>query len=207
MLEEYQDSIPHKGWFFLGNQQVESFKLFEYYKFFIDLKEKFLDEVSNYSIDEHPTPRKWEVFEEFNDAANKYWQDSDALELVADISSRQIDILEKSNIKTVNQLIEFNDEYLQKIPHQTLDKIKRQASAQKKSNKDFTHIELRNDDESVHWLHSLLPEEQPGDIYFDLEGYPFYNFRTEDTLEYLYGVAYKDESGELVFKDDLWAES
>ena len=53
MLEEYQDSIPHKGWFFLGNQQVESFKLFEYYKFFIDLKEKFLDEVSNYSIDEH----------------------------------------------------------------------------------------------------------------------------------------------------------
>ncbi len=207
MLEEYQNSIPQKGWFFLGNQQVESFKLFEYYKFFIDLKEKFLDEVSNYSIDEHPTPRKWEVFEEFNDAANKYWQDNDALELIADISSRQIDILEKSNIKTVNQLIEFDEEYLQKIPHQTLDKIKRQASAQKKSNKDFTHIELRNDDESVHWLHTLLPDEQPGDIYFDLEGYPFYNFRTEDTLEYLYGVAYKDESGELVFKDDLWAES
>ena len=62
-------------------------------------------------------------------------QDNDALELVADISSRQIDILEKSNIKTVNQLIEFNDEYLQKIPHQTLDKIKRQASAQKNQTK------------------------------------------------------------------------
>ena len=207
MLEEYQNTLPEKGWFFLGNQQVESFKLFEYYKFFIDLKDKFLDEVSNYSIDERPTPRKWEFFEEFSDAANNFWQDNDALELVADINSRQIDILEKNNINTANQLIELEDDFLDKIPHQTLDKIKRQANAQKKSNQDFTHIELRNDEESVHWLHTLLPDEQPGDIYFDLEGYPFYNFRSEDTLEYLYGVAYKDNSGELVFKDDLWAES
>jgi len=207
MMEEYQDSVAQKGWFFLGNQQVESFKLFEYYKFFVDLKDKFLEEVSNYTIDSHPSPRKWEMFEEFSDAANQFWKDNDSLELIADISSRQIDVLEKNNITTTNQLIEFEDEFIHKIPHQTLDKIKRQASAQKKSNQDSTHIELRNDEESIHWLHTLLPDEQPGDIYFDLEGYPFYNFRTEDTLEYLYGVAYKDSTNQLVFKDDLWAES
>ena len=40
MLEEYQDSNLKKDGF-LGNQQVESFKLFEYYKFFIDLKKSF----------------------------------------------------------------------------------------------------------------------------------------------------------------------
>ena len=84
--------------------------------------------------------------------------------------------------------------------HQTLDKIKRQASAQKIKQRLYSH---RIKKYINYWLHTLLPEEQPGDIYFDLEGYPFYNFRTEDTLEYLYGVAYKDESGELVFKDDL----
>jgi uncharacterized protein len=75
------------------------------------------------------------------------------------------------------------------------------------SDDDFTHIELRNGDESIYFLHSLLPPENNGDIYFDLEGYPFYDIRSEYTMEYLYGVAYKNDDGEMIFKDDLWADN
>jgi len=206
MLEEFNEGIPESGYFFLGDERSESFKINEYYKFFIDLKNEFLETVTQYSLDEYPKPRKWEVFEEFNDAAEAFWEENNSLELVADISSRQIEVLEKEGIKTMKQLPEVLEKSFPKLAMESLDKIKRQASAQLKSTENTTHIELLNGDESIHFLHKLLPEESEGDVYFDLEGFPFYDFRTSDTLEYLYGIAYKDKDSNLIFKDDLWAE-
>ena len=207
MLESYQTSLPKNGWFFLGNENVEYFKLSEFYKFFIDLKEEFLETVNNYSLESHPTPRKWETFEEYNDAALMYWKKNKSLELIADISKRQVEILEKEGVKTITNVPRIKAKTLPKISSETLDKIKRQASAQLASDENKTHIELRNAEESIHHLHTLMPDEQNGDIYFDLEGHPFYDIRSEYTMEYLYGVAYKDEKGNLKFKDDLWADN
>ena len=207
MLETYQNKIPKYGWFFLGNEEVETFRINEFYRFFIDLKEEFLDQVNNYSLDNQPKPRKSEVFEEYSDAANLYWKENQSLELIADISSRQIDLLEKENYKTIDDVASMTENSLSKISTASLDKLKRQAFAQVNSTEDKTFIDLRNGDESIHFLHSLLPPENPGDIYFDLEGYPFYDITSEYTMEYLYGVAFRDEKNNLIFKDDLWAES
>ena len=44
-----------------------------------------------------------ENFEEFSESADKYWKDNKKLELIADISSRQIEILEKMGIQTSNK--------------------------------------------------------------------------------------------------------
>ena len=206
MLEEFNDGIPKSGYFFLGDERSEKFKIDEYYRFFIDLKNEFLETVNNYSLNEFPKPRKWEVFEEFNDAAEMFWKENRSLELIADISSRQIQVLEKEGVNSIIQVPEITEKSFPKLATESLDKIKRQASAQLSSTEDNTHIELLNGDESIHFLHKLLPDESDGDVYFDLEGFPFYDFRKSDTLEYLYGVAYKDENHNLVFKDDLWAE-
>lgn len=209
MLEssEYQQKLPKYGWFYLGNGRDVSFKLSEFYRFFIDLKDEFLDAVNSYSLENFPTPKKWENFEEFSDSAKNYWNENRKLELIADISSRQIEILEKQGYLTIDEVPKISELSFQKISYESLDKIKRQANAQLISTEKNTHIELRNGDESIHYLHTLLPPEQPGDIYFDLEGYPFFDIQSEFTMEYLYGVVYKDDSGNLVFKDDLWAEN
>ena len=207
MLEEYQKDIPKHGWFFLGNEKVEKFKIHEYYKFFLDLKNEFIDAIDSYKLDDFPKPRKWESFEEYSDAANLYWKKNRSLELIADISSRQIDILEKNNYQTIEEVSKIKDVSIQKLNSKSLDKLQRQAYAQVISNDEQTHVELRDGDESIHYLHSLLPPENPGDIYFDLEGYPFYDIRSEYTMEYLYGVAYKDDNGDTIFKDDLWADN
>ena len=206
MLEKFNEGIPESGYFFLGDERSESFKINEYYRFFIDLKDEFLDTVENYSLDVHPKPRKWEVFEEFNDAAEIFWKENSSLELIADVSSRQIQVLEKEGINSIIEVPEVIEKSFPKLATESLDKIKRQASAQLQSTDDKTHIELLNGDESIHFLHKLLPDESKGDVYFDLEGFPFYDFRKSDTLEYLYGAAYKDEKGDLIFKGDLWAE-
>ena len=132
---------------------------------------------------------------------------NNSLELIADISSRQIDILERNGYSSMKDVSNIQESSLTKLPSKSLDKLKRQANAQVLSDDDFTHIELRNGDESIYFLHSLLPPENNGDIYFDLEGYPFYDIRSEYTMEYLYGVAYKNDNGEMIFKDDLWADN
>ena len=189
MLEEFNKGIPKSGYFFLGDERSEKFKIDEYYKFFIDLKNEFLETVKNYSLNEFPKPRKWEVFEEFNDAAEMFWKENKSLELIADISSRQIQVLEKEGVNSIIQVPEITEKSFPKLATESLDKIKRQASAQLSSTEDNTHIELLNGDESIHFLHKLLPDESDGDVYFDLEGFPFYDFRKSDILEYLYGVA------------------
>ena len=76
MLEEFNNGIPESGYFFLGDERSEKFKIEEFYRFFIDLKDEFLETVNNYSLDEGPKPRKWEVFEEFSDAADKFWKEN-----------------------------------------------------------------------------------------------------------------------------------
>jgi len=205
--DEYQSELPKYGWFYLGDGKNVNFKLSEYYKFFIDLKDEFLEAVGNYSLDTIPVPKKWENFEEFSESADKYWKDNKKLELIADISSRQIEILEKNGYTKIDQIPTIKEQSFSKLSSETLDKIKRQANAQLISTDTDTHVELRNEEESIHQLHSLLPEEQPGDIYFDLEGYPFADITSEYTMEYLYGVVYKDENGKLCFKDDLWADN
>ena len=47
----------------------------------------------------------------------------------------------------------------------------------------------------------LLPLPDPGDVWLDLEGHPFYE--TARGLEYLFGWCYRDESGEVVYQA-LW---
>lgn len=205
--DEYQGDLPKYGWFYLGDGKNVNFKLSEYYKFFIDLKEEFLEAVGSYTLDTIPVPKKWENFEEFSESADKYWNDNKKLELIADISSRQIEILERNGYTKIDQIPTIKEQSFSKLSSETLDKIKRQANAQLISTDTDTHVELRNEEESIHQLHSLLPEEQPGDIYFDLEGYPFADITSEYTMEYLYGVVYKDENGKLCFKDDLWADN
>ena len=207
MLEEYQKDLPKKGWFFLGNEEVESFKLQEFYRFFLDLKEEFLETIQTYSLDTIPRPKKWESFEEYSQAANLYWGENRSLELIADISSRQIEILEKESYTTIDAVPSIKETSFTKLTSESLDKIKRQANAQLKSTEENTHVELRNGDESIYHLHTMLPEENPGDVYFDLEGYPFYDIRSSETMEYLYGAAYKNSDGEMEFKDDLWADN
>ena len=159
--------MPKKGRSFLGNDEGESYKLQEIYRFFLDLKEEFLESIQTYSLDTIPRPKKWESFEEYSQAANLYWEENRSLELIADISSRQIEILEKESYSTIDLVPKIKETSFTKLTSESLDKIKRQANAQLKSTEENTHVELRNGDESIYHLHTMLPEENLGDVYYD----------------------------------------
>ncbi len=44
----------------------------------------------------------------------------------------------------------------------------------------------------------LLPESDDGDVWFDMEGHPFYE--TARGLEYLFGYCYRDDAGDVVYE-------
>jgi uncharacterized protein len=48
---------------------------------------------------------------------------------------------------------------------------------------------------------ACLPEPSPGDVFFDLEGDPFVG---ERGLEYLFGYAFREANGTVIYRDD-WA--
>ena len=48
---------------------------------------------------------------------------------------------------------------------------------------------------------ALLPAPDPGDVWFDMEGHPFYE--TSRGLEYLFGYCYRDDAGAVVY-DAVW---
>jgi uncharacterized protein len=138
----------------------------------------------------------------------KWWKvcdqkrhDDDHLSLVAGIRNMHITELNKQSIGTLEQFANVaqlgktergNRETF--IRKQQQAKIQLEGRILRSMKHDFLPIEPSRG------LHRL-PEPDQGDIYFDIEGDPFY---PDGGLEYLLGYAYRETNGSLVYKK-LWA--
>jgi predicted RecB family nuclease len=60
---------------------------------------------------------------------------------------------------------------------------------------------LATSDHAARRLETWMSEPSPGDVFFDLEGDPFIG---ERGLEYLFGYAFSETNGTVVYRDD-WA--
>jgi predicted RecB family nuclease len=127
----------------------------------------------------------------------------DHLSLVAAISKQQTRELESRGIGTLAALA------AEPIPLQW--KPKRGAKESYERAREQARVQLagRTTGRAVHeWLSvlegrglTLLPEPSPGDVFLDLEGDPFAG---DGGLEYLFGWAYPDASGEAEYRY-MWA--
>ena len=118
------------------------------------------------------------------------WEDQDHVCLVANIRNDQIAKLKKSKITTMRGLADYTGEV---TGVGVMNKLKAQARLQ--SNQKDSDGELRiellpqpatvgNSVKAAGF--GLLPEPDPGDLYFDMEGFP----HETGGLEYLFGVGY-----------------
>ncbi len=109
------------------------------------------------------------------------------LQLVAGITKAQIDALRHLGITTVRQLAEL-DEPTEKHSVEVIRKLALQARLQQ----IFFDTGVRSQVVADPELLSGLPEANPGDLFFDLEGFTF--FGEPGGLEYLWG--WVDAKGE-----------
>lgn len=136
---------------------------------------------------------------------DKKRHDDDHLSLVAGIRSMHISELQKHQINTLEQFA-LRDEPLPSRPErgssETYHKVHRQARIQLKGraeNRRVHEILLQEIGRGFY----RLPEPTTGDIYFDIEGDPFFD---QQGLEYLLGYAFTGDDGALVY-EKFWARN
>jgi uncharacterized protein len=117
------------------------------------------------------------------------------LQLVAGITRANIESLHRASVKTVRQLAEFSGE-TDKLSREQVEKLSRQARLQQHTYGTGEHIFEVVDRAAL----EQLPAPSDGDVFFDLEGFTF--FEEPGGLEYLWG--WMDAQGQFHYS---WADS
>lgn len=131
--------------------------------------------------------------------------DDDHLSLIANIRSMHIGELEKQNIHTLEQFAR-QDAPLTKRPSrgslESYISVHGQARVQWRGKQENANVYDLLPLEPNRGL-ARLPNPSAGDIYFDIEGDPFFG---EGGIEYLFGYAFQNEGGKLEYKK-IWART
>ena len=192
MVEAVQQVAPASASLEFGSGKSKNYRLDAYRHYVRRLKSRFLDFVT-----QRPptTPEKCEHcnFCSWKDLCTADWRNQDHLNQVARISAPQIRRLREAGITTMAELAQVNDV----VPGMSsFETLRKQAALQvHKRATDEDKVDLKVPDPLGYGGFYRLPAADEGDLYFDMEGYPY----EKGGLEYLFGVSYR-QSGELVFK-------
>jgi predicted RecB family nuclease len=180
---------------------TDEYRFAEFRSYFNLVKEKFEVIVSSPPADTYPDPVEQCSICNWWQMCDKRRHDDDHLSLVAGIRSMHIVELERQNIDTLESF----------AIAQTLEKPQRgnKETFARKQAQARIQLDGRHANAMVHKLilpiepgrgFNRLPEPNPGDVYFDIEGDAFF---PDGGLEYVLGYAFR-EKGELVY-DRSWS--
>ena len=200
LLAQVQGRQPEYGHLQLGLGDRSSHRLSEYANYVRQLQGQLVQFWEN---SEGTTPRRCPECElcKWRQRCTNQWIEEDSLYMVAGIRKQQIMRLEHAGIRTMEGLAALQDQdRIDRIAPKTLQNLRIQAQLQaaRRSGGEPTtllrpHIKGKGFD--------LLPEPDPGDLFYDIEGDPHYRENGEERLEYLHGIWYQGN-----FKS-IWAHN
>jgi predicted RecB family nuclease len=207
MLAPLNGGLPENIRVVLGNQKIETYRTADFFHSYLQLKNAFLSQMDAFSVDvEPPVPDPRADHRQWKSHANAWLLGCDHLVQIAGINTSQIRKLEAESIDTVQKLADSNLPRIPKMSEEIFAKVRAQARIQvaartlpEGSPPPFEI--LSPPAETPQSGLALLPPPSPGDVYFDIEGYPLEN----DGLEYLLGVSHLVD-GKPEFKD-WWAHN
>ena len=196
-LARIQGNEPERFHVLLGNGQTESFRPKEFDAYARRVRrrlERFVDE----RPPTEPYPNDHCGICEFKLRCDAWWDAVDHLCRVAGLYRTQIEKLRAGGIETLAGLAAAEDGPPGMNPD-SFAKLRRQARLQ---------LYRRETEQLVYELlepqprtgFALLPDPSPGDLFFDIEGHPFWD--EQGSLEYLWGVLDVDGGFEPLFADD-----
>ena len=201
ILEKKYNILPKFGKIILRDRSIEKIEIDKFYDYFKNINSR----IRSFILDSNEQPKaekcglcsvcEYKVYCENN------WKNTDNLNQVANISKKQINILEKNNVSTMKKLSELDAEtQIKGINKDSLGILIDQSKLQKDyldknelSYKIIFDIKKKMNDPSKTIGFELLPKPDNADLFFDIEGYPMYYDSSEKSsgLEYLFGVFYK----------------
>jgi predicted RecB family nuclease len=200
-MARIQGRMPTQMHVVNGLGEKESFRPDDYLAYYRRLRERFLRAVEKRS-DSYPYPVEHCGLCEFLARCRAQWEADDHLTLVAGVSRAQVERLTAAKITTLEALGDASSgTRVRKMRPTTFANLHRQAKLQLHRRRTGENkIELLPVESERGF--ALLPEPDPGDIWLDLEGHPW--FEPARGLEYLFGWIELDEDGRPRY-EWLWA--
>ena len=217
LLGGIQGRVPDEMHLALGGVQREtvSFRFADYAAYHRLVAREFeatLNGTPDYPVATAPEPVEHCAMCRWSGECSAWWRARDDLALVANLSSRQRHALHGVGVTTRSALaepLETLKERPEGVGREALERIHAQARIQVEGEQADEVISERLDpprdrDGELIPNHGLLmlPEPAEGDLFFDIEGDPFFSSDEVDGIEYLFGViepGRADESGEPTF--------
>jgi uncharacterized protein len=174
----------------------------DFFYFYLAVKDAFREQQRTFNPQRRPEIPPLADLGRWSGFAEQQLIACDDLALVADIRVSQMRKLRAAGIDTVTQLASSQGARVPRLNDDTLAKLRRQAALQMASTNAAAPLyEMLPPDPAGQLGLASLPARSPGDVFFDMEGFPL----IDDGREYLFGACYR-ESGELRFRD-WWAHS
>jgi predicted RecB family nuclease len=196
-----QGRTPERLHVVLGTNEVETYRPAD-----VDAYLRMAQRRLSTHIEERPETYPWPCEHcarcEFVSVCRERWVDDDHLTRVAAIRRDQIGKLATVDVTTLTALAEAPAGFtVRRLAPGMVEKLRDQAALQlRRYRRGELEYRLLAPEERRGL--GLLPAPSPGDIFFDMEGDPFYD--PAYGLEFLFGVLWCDAHGETVYRA-FWA--
>lgn len=184
-IERIQGTPPTRMHVVLGTAETASCAPSEFGAYFRRLQQRLTD-FTTVPPRTYPYPVSHCGFCEFDQLCEDQWTHDDALSQIAYIRRDQIRKLEDVGVRTLDALSRVAPPIQIRISEATQREIVRQARLQREARDSGQHRYELLPPESEKGF-ALLPQPDAGDLFFDIEGYPY--FESSGGLEYLFGTA------------------
>ncbi len=193
LLSDLTGKLPVSIHVELGSGKRETFRVADYFYYYLHLRDQFLAYIDTYpeAAPPYPVPCEHCTICRWRDRCAEQRLTDDHLSAVANIRQQQIVRLEAAGIKTVVQLAELAPSAkIKDIAEETLTKLREQARLQMwERTTGEARVDILELNENEVRGFDRLPLPDRGDLFFDMEGDPI----EDGGLEYLFGVYYFDD--------------
>ena len=186
MLEHLQGVRPESVAIVNGAGERVAFRTDDYFFYFASLEGQFLEAQRVFDPDQRPIPEARADHGRWQTHADEILDGMDHPSRVAGISNHQVRRLASAGITTLTSLAASTARRVPKMDDVIYERLRAQARLQLASlGKPAPVYEVVVPVGEIARLGlAVLPPVSPGDVYFDMEGFPL----TEGGLEYLFGA-------------------
>lgn len=184
LLTPLQGKAPEHAHVLLGDGRRASFRLAEYADYARHARDR-LESFVEAPWPTRPVPCTTCDLCRWRNHCAQTWEAEDSLFRVAGISRSQVTKLEAAGVDTMTALAGLN-ERVPRLAEPTFQRLQVQARLQADRPEKGPHHVLRSPMDGKGF--ALLPRPNPGDLFYDIEGDPFYAEAGAEGLEYLHGV-------------------
>ncbi len=184
LLAEAQGRMPESAHVQLGTGERVSFRLSEYSEYARLARNRLKDFVQN-PPQTRPVPCSLCDLCRWRERCGSEWKEADSLYLTAGITKSQVGKLEAAGVETMAALAGHKGR-VRNLAGPTLEKLQIQARLQHARKTGEPTFELHPPHPEKGF--ARMPHPDSGDLFYDIEGDPFYSEAGSEGLEYLHGV-------------------